>query len=178
MTEQKRGRGRPRKTPQVDPLEAQQPVRGRPTNTMTAAEIATARVQTTPAREDKNEPDRPVRVPMSAGKRLEYTQLDPDYYYRWMSDKDGRLDQAKQAGYSFAVNEQDQQIMRQSGPNRLFLMKLPMKYRIEDEAAKQARVVETLKKENQLANDEYLPEGRKHALQREADDYDPLMDKV
>ena len=178
MTEQKRKPGRPRKAQQADPLETEQPTRGRPTNTMTAAEIATARVETQPAREDKNNPVRPVRVPMAAGKRLEYSNLDPNYYYRWMSDKDGRLEQAKQAAYEFALDEKGEHIIRHSGPNRLILMKLPMEYRLEDEKLKQQRVVETLQKENQLAPDEYLPEGRKHALQREADDYDPLMDKV
>ena len=149
--------------------------RGRPKNTMTRTEIETSRFDVQPDREDKNDPVRPVRVPMSVGKRLDQTGLDPNFYYRWMNDRDGRLEQAKQAGYDFATDEQNQHITRTSGPNRLHLMKLPMKYRLQDEALKQSKVVKTLQKENELAPDEYLPDGRHHALQREADDYDPLM---
>ena len=48
-------------------------------------------------------PDRskPVRTPLGTRNRLTFKNLDPDYKYRMISDKDGRLQRAQDGGYEF-----------------------------------------------------------------------------
>ena len=52
------------------------------------------------------------------------------------------------------------------------LKKIEKKYWDEDQILKQTKLSDKLRGEQQLARDEYLPEGRHHVLQK--DDYDPL----
>ncbi len=148
--------------------------RGRPPKGMTKAEMEMSRVQVEQPRETKNDPQRPRRIAMQARKKLDFLHQEPNFYYRWMQDRDGRIDQAKEAGYEFVKDDNGQEIKRQSGPHPLYLMRLPMKWRIEDEAAKQAKVIETIKHESKLKEDEYIPEGHSHVVQKDGD-FDPLL---
>ncbi len=148
--------------------------RGRPPKGMTKAEMQTSRVAIEQPREDKNDPPRPRRVAMQARKKLEFIQQDPNYYYRWIQNRDGKLQMAKEAWYGPVKDDKGQEIFRQSGPYPLHLMRLPMKYRLEDEAEKQERVIETIKHESKLKQDEYIPDGRSHVVQKDGD-FDPLL---
>lgn len=148
--------------------------RGRPPKGMTPAEVEMSRAPVETPREDKNKPVRAKRIGMQQRKKLDYIYQDSKYYYRWMQDRDGRIQHAREAGYEFVTDENGQEIQRRSGPYSLHLMRLPIQYRIEDEKAKQAKVIETIKHESKLKEDEYIPDGQKHVVQKNGD-FDPFL---
>ena len=120
---------------------------------------------------------RPRRISMSEGFKLdvpEWCKADKDFYYRWIADRDGRVQRAKQAAYE-PVKDPD------TGENivvfhnvNMHLMKLPAEFRVEDVALKNKKIVDTLKAEQKLKDGEYIPDGRKAPLQRDSDLLDPL----
>ena len=120
---------------------------------------------------DERSPKRPPRVPMSAGKKLDYRNVEEGWHYRWVQDRDGRLDQAKAAYYEF-VEEDGNKVVRQSGPHPLFLMRIEQRYYDEDQALKLQAARDRLKSEQTLDDGEYIPDGKSHVLEK--DDYDPL----
>ena len=120
-----------------------------------------------PTREDAaHSAGRPPRISMSVMKKLEVPQglLEDGYYYRWFKDSDGRLGQAQAAYYEFVTDEQGNRFSRVSGPNTMFLMRLPQQYRDEDNALKRARVAATLEEEASLGANEYSPSGKDSAV--------------
>jgi len=146
--------------------------RGRSAGSKTQAQVDNARVDLQQSRENTaHSAKRPPRVRMVAGQKLSVGPKDPNYEYRFFSDKPGRLDSAHAAWWEF-VTEQGERIKRHSGTDTLYLMRIEKKHFDEDQKLKQQNIVDTLKKENQLERDEYVPDGQHHALQK--DDYDPL----
>ena len=124
------------------------------------------------SREDKaHSAKRPPRVRMVAGQRLAVAKKDDNYQYRWWKDSPGKLDACQAAWWEF-VSDEIGRIKRHSGPDTMYLMRIEKKYYEEDQKLKQENIKNTLRKENDLESDEYIPEGRHHALQK--DDYDPL----
>ena len=103
---------------------------------------------------------RPERISMHNMKKLEVPAeyLENGYYYYWFQDKDGRIAQAKAAYYEHVVDEQGNSRCRQSGPNMLYLMRLPQQYRDEDLALKKQRVDATLETEAKVGYNEYAPD--------------------
>ena len=103
---------------------------------------------------------RPERVSMSNMKKLEVplSLLEEGYYYRWFQDKDGRIGQAIAAYYEHVIDEQGNNYSRASGPYGLYLMRLPQKYRDEDNELKKQRVLDTLEQEAQIGHNEYAPD--------------------
>jgi len=117
---------------------------------------------------------RPKRVPMSAGAKLVIPEGLVDrkkFYPRFIADDPGRLAQAELARYEYVVDEKGNKVIR-NGVVDLYLMKLPMEYREEDLKLKAKRVSDSMIETQKMGKDEYLPEGKKAALERE--DLDPL----
>ena len=101
-------------------------------------------------------PDRskPVRTPLGTRNRLTFKNLDPDYKYRVVSDKDGRLQRAQDGGYEFVESTEglgDQMAAEASkmGKNVSkpvghgvtgYLMRIPKALYDEDQLAKQSQV--------------------------------------
>lgn len=122
---------------------------------------------------------RPPRVSMSNMKKLEIPagMTEEGFYYRWFQDKDGRIGQAKAAYYEHVLDEQGNNFCRSSGPYGMYLMRLPQKYRDEDNKLKRDRAAATLEAEAQIGHNEYAPdpetgraEGGKSAIRHSISD--------
>jgi len=102
----------------------------------------------------------PTRIPMGNAKKLEVPESlkEEGYYYRWFQNREGRISQAKAALYEEVTDEQGNPFTRQSGPFTMHLMRLPQKYRNEDNALKKKRVQATLEAEAQIGQNEYAPD--------------------
>lgn len=151
--------------------------RGRPRANKTPTEIENTRVELeTDRMEDAHDPQRPPRVPMGATLKLEFGSIaeDSSYHFHVFSDRDGRIEQAKQAWYEHVIDGNGDNVVRHSGPYTQYLMKIPKKLWDEDQELKQRKLSGKLRGEQELAPDEYLPDGRHHVLQKDDDDYDPL----
>lgn len=101
-------------------------------------------------------PDRskPTRVKFADRNRISFSNLDPDYVYRVVNDKDGRIDKLQGFGYEFV--ESDEQIgdYRVAEGSKLgkavskpvgngvngYLMRIKKEFYDEDQAAKAKRV--------------------------------------
>lgn len=151
------------------------PKRGRPRADKTAKQIENSRVGLEIDRvEQAHSPGRPPRVPMGSSLSLEFGTIvdDPNYHFHVFSDRDGRIDQAKQGWYEHVKDNNGDNIVRHSGPYAQYLMKIHKKYWDEDQKLKQDKQSAKIQGEQTLALDEYLPDDRHHVLQK--DDYDPL----
>ena len=117
---------------------------------------------------------RPPRVAMGASLKLGYHgEMDTEnYHYRWVSDRDGRVNQAKQAWYEHVKDHSGDNVVRHVGAYGQHLMRVEKKYWVEDQELKQQKLAAKLQQEQVLKADEYLPDDRHHVLQK--DDYDPL----
>jgi hypothetical protein len=150
-------------------------IRGRKRNAQTDLQAENSRVDVEVSREDAaHKPKRPPRVSMGATLKLEFGDVvkDPDFHFRVISDRDGRIEQAKQAWYEFALDAQGEKIVRHSGPYAQYLMKIEKKYWDEDQDLKLQKTKAKLSSEQNLQRDEYIPDGRHHVLQK--DGYDAL----
>lgn len=105
---------------------------------------------------------RPARVSMHNSKKLEVpeSKKEDGFYYRWFQDRDGRIAQAKAAYYESVTDEHGNNFTRQSGPYTMHLMRLPNKYRNEDNRLKKQRVAATLDAEAQINPGEYAPDAK------------------
>jgi len=149
--------------------------RGRPRANKTPDEISNSRVELSSDRmAEAHNPKRPARVPMGATLKLSFGSVcdDPKYHFHVFSDRDGRIQQSKQAWYEHVKDENGDNVTRHSGPFTQYLMKVEKKYWDKDQKLKQDRLSAKIQGEQKLAKDEYLPDGRHHVLQK--DDYDPL----
>lgn len=150
--------------------------RGRPAGSKTKDQLDNSRVDMEMSREDvAHSAKRAPRVPMTAGQTLNAQHLKKaGYEYRWFSNKNegARLDAAQGAWWEFVKDSSGEKVSRRSGPETLYLMCIEEKYYAEDQKLKQQRIIDTIKDKQTLGKDEYLPNGRHHALQK--DDYDPL----
>lgn len=119
-------------------------------------------------RESREQQRRPARISMQDQReKLSVTGLDTNnFYYRWMNDVDERIAHALQAGYVFVAKSEvksagdptvdtsqgtDTRIRKGVGGGKVaYLMKLPIEYRREDEAKKEAEILETERAMRQL----------------------------
>lgn len=112
-------------------------------------------------RESRESQERPKRISVNQQRdKLNVLGLDTgNFYYRWVNDVEDRLLTFKQAGYEFV----DKSEVKSSGDptvdtskgtdSRLrkgvgggltaFLMKLPLEYKRQDDAEKEAEILET-----------------------------------
>lgn len=118
---------------------------------------------------------RPPRQSMVAGMKLLYPEhlKDPDYEYRWFADNPGRVGQAEGAYWEHVTHKDGSEVVVR-GPTDMYLMRIPREYFEEDKKLKEQRIVNTMKEENKLGKDEYIPEGRSGAIQKDSDLHDPL----
>ena len=148
--------------------------RGRPSADQTQEQVDNSRVGLEVDRvQEAHSAKRPPRVPMGASLKLDYHgPMDLNYHYRWISDRDGRIQQAtKQAWYEH-VKEGRSKVVRHVGVYPQYLMRIKKEHWDADQELKQTKLRGKLQKEQVLAQDEYLPDDRHHVLQK--DDYDPL----
>ena len=112
---------------------------------------------------------RPARVLLSRGGKLDIAEHkldDKNYRYYWFLDdpqKPGRVQAAVAAYWEHVTNAQGQAITRPSGSNTHYLMRLPMKYAMEDLELKREKVRATMDKETSIGRNEYAPDQRGRA---------------
>lgn len=94
---------------------------------------------------------RPFGVPQSR-LTIDASYLDPAFHYRWINDEPGRLPLAQQASYQFVTPDEVGRVSVDRDDNRVkeivgvardektsmyaYLMKVPMEYYLEDQAAR------------------------------------------
>lgn len=160
----------------ADNNQAKKRGRGRPRADKTDSQVTDSRVELEADRaEEAHEAERPPRVPMGTTLKLEFGSLcdDKKYHFRVFSDRDGRVEQAKQAWYEHVLDHTGNKVQRHKGPYVQYLMKIKKEYWDADQQLKQKKIVDTLQKEQVLEKGEYLPDDRHHALQKD-EEYDPL----
>lgn len=116
--------------------------------------------------QEAREPDRPPRIAMTAGMNLHVDEslLDrKNFYYRFFAEsaaKGGRISSAKGAYYDHVTDKEGNNITRPGGGgDTMYLMKLPMKYRLDDLNLKEKKNAATMDAEYQLKSNEYAPKG-------------------
>ena len=153
--------------------------RQRSTATMTATDAATKHVEMDSR--ESNADTRPARIPLGYGYNLDTSGLILDkenYYHRWffeMSNSPGTIAGAKAAYYEHVTIDGGNNVTRPGkGAGMHYLMRLPMKYRLEDLALKNKLVLDTMDQEAQIGPGEYAPdpitlksEGGLSAIRRE-----------
>jgi hypothetical protein len=111
-----------------------------------------------PGRPNSRQQDgQPKRVPVGAGNKLEFTGRDPNYAYRVVMDRQGRLDAFRAAGYDFCyseVREADKGVAEGTATDtrkmvnlgcsdKGYLMRIPKEYYDQDQADKLNKVKAT-----------------------------------
>lgn len=102
--------------------------------------------------------ERPKRIPVSGEGRNIFTidDKDPNYQYRWVNDKDGRIDRFLAGWWEFvrhdvevgdrsaeSADNPDSMVTKKVGNGvTAYLMRIKKEYFDEDQAAKQKRVDE------------------------------------
>jgi len=145
--------------------------RGRPPGSKSPMQADTSQVPHEKSRSESRNPSRAPRVPMVAGKNLELP-IRKGYHRHWFINKPGRIEQAENAYWGFIFDDTGSKITRPSGPFLMFAMEIEDRYWKEDNDLKNKKTIDTLRAEQELSVDEYVPEGRSHVLEK--DNYDPL----
>jgi hypothetical protein len=115
---------------------------------------------------------RPKRTPINGRNVLTVSGKDPNYVYRIVNDVGGRIDMFKEAGYEMVLDKDvkvgdrrlnnssaegsNAQVVVDKQGTKAFVMRIPKEWYDEDQAAKQAQVLEleqTMKKEALSKND-------------------------
>jgi hypothetical protein len=113
--------------------------------------------------------ERPARIPMQAGLKMDYSAYRRDGYVLYLAiDKPGMLEQMQRAWWQFVTDDRGNKITCPAGGGFThYLMEIEQKYYDEDMAKQQASITETTKKAARLKEGEYLPEGSDGVLTRE-----------
>lgn len=132
-------------------------------------------------RESRESQARPKRVSVSDQRdKLNVLGLDTNnFYYRWVNDIDDRLLTFKNAGYEFVQKSEvkslgdptvdsslgtDSRLRKGVGGGRIaYLMKLPLEFKQEDDARKEAELLETERAMRRLKKE------TGHSMSQEAD---------
>ena len=97
---------------------------------------------------------RPERTPLGQRNRLTFKGQDPAYHYRWLNDKDDRLQMALEGGYDFVYGDAnlagdsrlestplDGRISKPAGNGvQTYLMRIPKEFYEADQKAKMQRI--------------------------------------
>jgi len=100
---------------------------------------------------------RPQRTPLGQRNRLSFDNLDPNFQYRIINDRDDRLKRAQQAGYEFVESDEiigdirvaegtsiDSRVAKPVGNGITgYLMRIPKEFYDEDQAGKIAEIEKT-----------------------------------
>ena len=155
----KRGRGRPRK------------IQGPAIPTLESKAVPSEAVNNV---QKEATPKRVKRVPLGRPRNLlTVLDQDPNWVYRWINDKDSRLDRAKEGGYEPVLGGHTVgDTTLDGGQNPKFgsavakqvgggmwavLMRIPREYYEEDQKAKMDKLLEA---EQQMVRDANQSEGR------------------
>ena len=113
--------------------------------------------------------ERPKRIPMQAGQKLDYSAYKREGYQLYLAiDKPGMLEQMQRAWWSFVQDDRGNKVTSPAGGGFThYLMEIEQKYYDEDIAKQQASISETTKKAAQLKDHEYVPDGKDGVLTRE-----------
>ena len=113
------------------------------------------------SRQSREEQARPKRISVNQQRdKLSVIGLDTaHFYYRWFNDQDGRIEDALNAGYVFVEKSEvqrsgdptvdtsrgtDSRIRKGVGGGLVaYLMKLPLEFKKEYDAEKEAEILET-----------------------------------
>lgn len=132
-------------------------------------------------RETRESQERPKRISVNQQRdKLNVLGLDTDnFYYRWVNDMDDRLFTFKQAGYEFVDKSEikssgdptvdtskgtDSRIRKGVGGGlTAYLMKLPWEYKKQDDAEREAEILETERSMRRLKSE------TGHQLSQDAD---------
>lgn len=117
--------------------------------------------------------ERPARIPMSAGNKLQVPDSlkKEGYQQYWQVDKDGAIEQMERAWWEKVTNERNEHITTPAGNgNTLFLMQIEQAYYDEDIKKQQDLNIATSTNQAQnLGENEYVPKGQDHVVSRERD---------
>lgn len=147
--------------------------RGRTGSDLPPAMQVTEKGLVSGSREEKaHSSGRPTRIPMGNAKKLDVpaSMLEKGYYYRFIQDREGKIEQAIAAFYEHVKDEQGNNYTRRSGPHSLHLMRLKQEYRNEDLELKRDRVNATLEQEAEIGENEYAPNGGNSAIKHHTSD--------
>lgn len=132
-------------------------------------------------RETRESQERPKRISLNQQRdKLNVLGLDTgNFYYRWVNDVEDRLFLFKQAGYEFVEKSEikssgdptvdtskgtDSRIRKGVGGGlTAFLMKLPMEFKKQDDAEREAEILETERSMRRLKSE------TGHRLSQDAD---------
>lgn len=132
----------------------------------TDTQKANAREGVELSREEKahNNNARPKRMSLHAARQLDARPLE-GYTQRWFSDRNGRIERVKAAWWEHVTDEHGNPIFRHSGPDKLYLMRLPKEYWEEDQELKKKKVISTMWENTEhLEPGEYRPDDRKQVV--------------
>jgi hypothetical protein len=133
------------------------------------------RKQTAESRAEKaHKPAR--RTPMGVSYKVSYPDhlKDHNFFYYFVADQGGKVQQRLDAGYEFVKDEAGNKVIRHSSDGvNLILMRQPMEYREEDLAIKRDMNYSQIKAEQSVEEGFYKPGDRKNVIQRD-DMLDPL----
>ena len=114
--------------------------------------------------------DRPARIPMSAGNKLQAPKREGFQRYWAITGPDhpGKLEQMVAAYWDFVLVDGERVEQPAGKGNTHVLMEIEEHYYQEDMAAQQKRNMDaTQQNVQQLGESEYLPAGRKAVVERE-----------
>lgn len=120
--------------------------------------------------EEAHSAGRPARIPMAAGENMSVSQELRDkakgegLFLRWFLGRPGRIAKVQRAYYEFYQDENGNNITVPSGTYTMYLMALPIKYRIEDQELKRSRIHDTLTNKAAIEEGEYAPDGGDSAV--------------
>jgi len=116
--------------------------------------------------------ERPARVPLSAGNKLQVpVHLKKEgYFYYWALDRKGMIQQMEAAWYEKVLDGGKEVTVPAGGGETHYLMCIEEKYHNED-MAKQQKLNQdaTTKQAHTLGEEEYVPDGSQNVMQRERD---------
>jgi hypothetical protein len=130
----------------------------------------------TPSPKPKAPPQKP-RVPMhqSSGEGVPAEARDKDFHYRWCADYGkGKIQRYLDAGYDYVYHEGTTDKIIKPGGHKRYLMRIPMDLYLEDQLAKQQKVIDTnekVREENapktNSAVPEYVPKGQESVIAKD-----------
>lgn len=136
--------------------------RGRTGSDLTPAQAMTDQGISVDSREESaHSAGRPERVSMQNMKKLHIPPhlIKEGYYHRWFQDRDGRVMQAKTGPlYEHVTDDEGNNLTVQSGPYKMYAMRLKQEYRDADNRLKKARVAATMEAEAAIGPGEYAPD--------------------
>ena len=126
--------------------------------------------------ENAHTPEGRGRVPMGVGYNIEYPEdlKDPNFFYYFAADRGSNLRKREKAGFAFVKLDGKKYIECGRDGVDMYLMRQPMKYRLEDLELKRNDSSAIVKAEQTLQEGEYIPDGRTSKVQKDSE-LDPMQ---